>query len=556
MAQNARFCDVCARLDLAVPATVVALTDVLDDLSKAFARDHELREQVGKQEPVVWEHLEELWNLTAYAHSRDTGDGNVLLSNLCLSTAKFTRNLVAAVPHNQQQAFTSEPAIRTLIRYYTAYSITQDENSLPITRMLIQALSNLITSNPQLSSQLWSEYLKFSVEEFVLLRLLGVPDTPTVTATFVFILNCIHSNPQQIELLVRSKSGQRLCISLLDQIAQLFDVEEEESERSRAFHLGYTIFTHILEAGLIPELYQSISMDGEIVTPHQTILLKLVDSYLHTTRGEGMSRSDSINICKMLLSLFDLMAEYCQTSIQRSVGNKAEQDPHSIAKETTSSNNESRVHEDAVCLKELDLLLPKVCEAMVLVVQSLTSLVLLHAEDPSNSLANQEMTLVQNYVCHAGFPEGKGEGLVECLIDTLRLLDIFLPRIAFGKVAPPPIVAGEKPNPAQYVPQSTPANDTSTQRSDPKGFLYLKRDLVRLLGTISYKSRLIQDRVRACHGLQVILNLCVIDERNPYLREHAIFALRNLLNGNAENQTLVNDIQPIREWDERGELQR
>lgn len=38
------------------------------------------------------------------------------------------------------------------------------------------------------------------------------------------------------------------------------------------------------------------------------------------------------------------------------------------------------------------------------------------------------------------------------------------------------------------------------------------------------------------------------------LREHAIFALRNLLDGNTENQTLVDSIQPVREADERGVL--
>lgn len=39
------------------------------------------------------------------------------------------------------------------------------------------------------------------------------------------------------------------------------------------------------------------------------------------------------------------------------------------------------------------------------------------------------------------------------------------------------------------------------------------------------------------------------------LREHAIFTLRNLLHGNLENQALVNEIQPLREWDESGLLQ-
>jgi len=51
------------------------------------------------------------------------------------------------------------------------------------------------------------------------------------------------------------------------------------------------------------------------------------------------------------------------------------------------------------------------------------------------------------------------------------------------------------------------------------------------------------------------MNMCVIDERNPFLREHAIFTLRNLLHGNKENQALVDEIKPMRGWDDNGMLQ-
>lgn len=76
-----------------------------------------------------------------------------------------------------------------------------------------------------------------------------------------------------------------------------------------------------------------------------------------------------------------------------------------------------------------------------------------------------------------------------------------------------------------------------------------------------------------CGGIPVVLNLCVVDERNPCecprrrtlacalltcagadLREHAVFALRNLLHGNAENQAFVDGIKPAGEWDEEGVL--
>ena len=89
-------------------------------------------------------------------------------------------------------------------------------------------------------------------------------------------------------------------------------------------------------------------------------------------------------------------------------------------------------------------------------------------------------------------------------IETLRLLDSFLPRINFGKVK----VVGPS--------SDTRSPDASGCReADAAGFLYLKRDLVRLLGVLCHNSKVIQDRIRSCGGIPVVLNLCVIDDRNP-----------------------------------------
>jgi len=123
---------------------------------------------------------------------------------------------------------------------------------------------------------------------------------------------------------------------------------------------------------------------------------------------------------------------------------------------------------------------------------------------------------------------------VESLIDLLRQFDLFLPRINFGK----------------------PVNlDGSPSRSEnTDGFFYLKRDLVRLLGVLCHGVRAVQDRTRVAGGLPVVMNLCVIDERNPYLREHAIFTLRNLLENNRENQQFVHSLKPSQEWDDDGTL--
>lgn len=124
-------------------------------------------------------------------------------------------------------------------------------------------------------------------------------------------------------------------------------------------------------------------------------------------------------------------------------------------------------------------------------------------------------------------------------------MDRFLPRIVFGK---------EVTTSAEVILSSESFEHT-------KGFSYLKRDLVRLLGTLCYERPDIQNRIRECGGIQVVLSLCVIDERNPCkhlvlmfflllnrvsatdMQEHALFALRNILHQNPANQAVVESLQ-------------
>jgi hypothetical protein len=219
---------------------------------------------------------------------------------------------------------------------------------------------------------------------------------------------------------------------------------------------------------------------------------------------------------------------------------------------------------------ELDLLLPKVCETLVLITQCIVTIVLTEEE-------RDELSCESLKVAFSQAVSEKGQGFIESLVGTcmewsglwrwlhsfltscrspelLRLLDLFLPRINFGK-------------PVGVLPLNT-AEATPVQED---GFSYLKRDLVRLLGILGSRVQAVQDRVRECGGIPIIMNLCVIDERNPCgysfcinfalahgfglglslfslcvtdLPQHAIFTLHSLLEGNKENQAVVNAIGP------------
>ncbi|KAI0372746.1 hypothetical protein BV20DRAFT_991022 [Pilatotrama ljubarskyi] len=549
--------------------SVRSLIDVLDEYAAVLAKSDKARQNMGNaNSPSIWPTLHRLWQITSHAHADpDPEDASPLIA-LSVSLARFTRNLVAATPSNQEKAFENERAIRSLIYYYTSFNATQDAASFPAARMLSQALSNLVTGNNALAQNLWTTYVNLPEEQLILTRLFAHPDARTVSAAFVLVLNCVHDSPYSAELLTRSPRGPRICLTMLDRIASLFEAEES-SEEGRAFDIGYAIFKRIIEAGLVADLYTRLAVEDEVVTPHQTTLLKLVDSYLHGNSHAhelALSRrpeADRGSLFDALTASFFQLSSYAQRSIRRAIPSGSASPAEETALDPPSSTD---FHLDQLPpLQNLDLLLPKVCEALVLVTECLTT-VTLRAEEaaaartvpvhPSSELVSSSPKDIL-----VGTTASTGQGFVESLIETLRLVDAFVPRITYGKAVKRPVLPEGEDAPVQGQKATSSANEggnPSEAAQDAKtaqAFAHVKRDLVRLLGILASGNRAVQDRVRECGGIPVVMNMCVVDDYNPYLREHGIFALRNLLYGNVENQAAVDAIKPVGRWDEEKILQ-
>ena len=73
-----------------------------------------------------------------------------------------------------------------------------------------------------------------------------------------------------------------------------------------------------------------------------------------------------------------------------------------------------------------------------------------------------------------------------------------------------------------------------------KGF---RRDIVAVIGNCAYHRKHVQDEIRDKNGILLLLQQCVTDEDNPFLREWGIWSVRNLLETNAENQRLVAEME-------------
>ncbi|XP_049787414.1 ataxin-10 [Schistocerca cancellata] len=78
--------------------------------------------------------------------------------------------------------------------------------------------------------------------------------------------------------------------------------------------------------------------------------------------------------------------------------------------------------------------------------------------------------------------------------------------------------------------------DTALQQHPAFGF---KVDLVRLMGNLCWKHKENQHQVVELEGVQLLLDCCKIDARNPFVMQWAILALRNLCEDNKECQEVI-----------------
>jgi ataxin-10 len=194
--------------------------------------------------------------------------------------------------------------------------------ALPVTWTLAQTLSNLVTSNEALMTNLWELYLSLPEDQVILIRLLTFPDHKTILIALVFITNCIKGSKKRTKMLCRTAVGARLCITILDVMVRLYDAAEQ-SDGAQAFNIGYGIFSQVIEKGYVSDLYSKLSMVDEPVTPHQTTLLKIIDSYLQSKRHQksGVEMSEVHSILSPLLArVFLSSSAYAQAAINHSLG--------------------------------------------------------------------------------------------------------------------------------------------------------------------------------------------------------------------------------------------
>ncbi|XP_057971415.1 uncharacterized protein LOC131160096 [Malania oleifera] len=137
------------------------------------------------------------------------------------------------------------------------------------------------------------------------------------------------------------------------------------------------------------------------------------------------------------------------------------------------------------------------------------------AQDGAEGGKEEMVDVVHSLICG---------GLLEMLLGLLRDLE------------PPALIR-------KAIKQVENHDGTSSYSSKICPYKGFRRDIVAVIGNCAYHRKHVQDEIRQKNGILLLLQQCVNDEHNTFLREWGIWSVRNLLEGNAENQRIVAELE-------------
>ena len=354
-------------------------------------------------------------------------------------------------------------------------------------------------------------------------------------------------------ILLAQESGRNLLRELLIFIAA-WDLQDTEFY----FKMMMQIMEAILENGLMPFAYQAFGEVKDIVSPAQSMVIKILTQIFRGKQGippssggpaaptrqrEPLTRVDLL-IVKYIFTIFRqcIIPETCALIYLQGQIRAGAAQPDDFPLNLWDME---RVYEGVYQFLEFFA-------------------VLTESEDWKGLLVEWE--------------------IVSELVTLLRELDASIPKAPLG-VAPPTAmaesdaeaiaemsetdnlephgvhrpVAVERPYdmPASSEPPTIPATASAPysvppspplDAQEPSDFEWrnLKKLVVLVLSSLVWKSTTVQNQIRKYGGVEMILQCCHFDSNDPYIREHAIMCLRFLLEGNRENQMIVGELEARR----------
>lgn len=379
-------------------------------------------------------------------------------------------------------------------------------------------------------------------------------------------------------ILLAGEAGRNLLRELLIFIAA-WDLQDEEVY----FKLMMQIMEAILENGLMPYAYQSFAEVKDIVSPAQSMVIKLLTQIFRGKQDkqkdrtlEGISRSTKEDKRKDDRSRSNIsrrvdiyIVRYIFTIFRSSII------PETCALIYLQGQIKAgAAHPDDFPLNLWDM--ERVYEGVYQFLEFFA--VLTESEDWKELLVNWEIvselvTLLRELdtsipkapITSGSLPQTVGEAQAMS-----QQQDSGRPRQS-STSGPSPVAVerpfevnharpadgpGEAQADARFSTDESGANvehsdQASVESADPSDFEWrnLKKLVILVLSSLVWKSLRVQNQIRQYGGVQMVLSCCNADGNNPYIREHAIMCLRFVLEGNEDNKAIVRGLETIGQWE-------
>lgn len=367
-------------------------------------------------------------------------------------------------------------------------------------------------------------------------------------------------------ILLAGESGRNLLRELLIFIAA-WDLQDDEMY----FKLMMQIMEAILENGLMPYAYQTFAEVKDIVSPAQSMVIKILTQIFRGKQGlpptpgktawtagnvhADTSRRVDVYVVKYIFTIFRqcIIPETCALIyLQGEIKQK-----HAMPEDFPLNLwDMERVYEGVYQFLEFFAVLTESEEWKDLLVnwEIVSELVTLLRE-------------LEGSIPHADpitgpLPQTTAEAQQAAKQQSQQQSQHQLPQPAQPSADAATPVAVERPfdvNDVASIPMPTdgpvpapsPLSQTESQdqdaldTADPSDFEWrnLKKLVILVLSSLVWKSRTVQDQIRQYGGVEMVVACCTYDANNPYIREHAVMCLRFLLEGNEENKELVRRLE-------------
>ncbi|KAL9623624.1 MAG: hypothetical protein Q9160_002080 [Pyrenula sp. 1 TL-2023] len=349
-------------------------------------------------------------------------------------------------------------------------------------------------------------------------------------------------------MLLSQEAGRNLLRELLIFIAA-WDLPDDEFY----FKMMVQIMESILRNGLLSHAYQDFRQAKDIVSPAQAVVIKILTHIFRNKYSpssvSGSNNSSSPTKAPATITKVDVLAvRYIFTMFRDNI----------IPETCALIYAQGQVRAGHVLAEDFPLNLWDMERVYEGVYQFLEFFAVL-------TESNDWKTLIVEWE------------IVYDLVTLLKEIDASIPKGAF-QVQPPnnssadaqqnksSAISVERPyDPtAPDVPLSPNDQDTAPgspplTNEEPSEFEWrnLKKLIILVLSSLVWRSTTVQNQIRKHGGVQCILGCTQYDSHNPFIKEHAIMCLRFLLEGNEENQEIVESLDARGIVDEmRAELER